>query len=258
MKLLILIVFTLFSTTLSYAQLSVYDGVLKYWNKRDKSDSIAANVFEFHRQVAKTIKSENRGNKNKQTLKNASKYNDYILFSTLGRMVDKVTKEDLTTLPSLSLNDTLINGVLNKNGFIIDSYYTLYAMKNGMSWTDAKTGMIFNTLRAGHLTDLDYKKITDIFLSNNDKLKERYVQNVSHIFRFSGMTYKLMELYPIVEKYAPECKAKEKVMAQYIDYAHLLPGKPAPEFALKNIDGKEFKLSDYRGKYVIIDVWATW
>ncbi|OIV41992.1 TlpA disulfide reductase family protein [Flavobacterium johnsoniae] len=32
----------------------------------------------------------------------------------------------------------------------------------------------------------------------------------------------------------------------------------ATDFALKNLDGKEVKLSDYKGKVVVLDFWATW
>ncbi|MEN6578965.1 MAG: TlpA disulfide reductase family protein [Phycisphaerales bacterium] len=35
-------------------------------------------------------------------------------------------------------------------------------------------------------------------------------------------------------------------------------GKPAPDFALTDIDDKPHKLSDYRGKDVILVFWATW
>lgn len=32
----------------------------------------------------------------------------------------------------------------------------------------------------------------------------------------------------------------------------------APNFTLKDLDGKEVKLSDYKGKVVVLDFWATW
>ncbi|MBU5311440.1 TlpA family protein disulfide reductase [Tissierella carlieri] len=35
-------------------------------------------------------------------------------------------------------------------------------------------------------------------------------------------------------------------------------GKESPDFTLKNLDGEEVSLSDYRGKIVLINFWATW
>ena len=35
-------------------------------------------------------------------------------------------------------------------------------------------------------------------------------------------------------------------------------GKPAPDFTLKSIDGKTVHLSDFRGKAVVVNFWATW
>jgi peroxiredoxin len=37
-----------------------------------------------------------------------------------------------------------------------------------------------------------------------------------------------------------------------------LVGKPAPEFTLQTVDGKAIKLSDLKGKVVVVDFWATW
>src|SRR5712671_5150985 len=35
-------------------------------------------------------------------------------------------------------------------------------------------------------------------------------------------------------------------------------GKMAPDFQLKTLDGKTAKLSDYKGKAVLLNFWATW
>jgi peroxiredoxin len=35
-------------------------------------------------------------------------------------------------------------------------------------------------------------------------------------------------------------------------------GQKAPDFTVRGIDGKEVKLSDYKGKYVMLDFWASW
>lgn len=37
-----------------------------------------------------------------------------------------------------------------------------------------------------------------------------------------------------------------------------LPGKPAPEFSLPTVEGKNASLSDFKGKTVLLDFWATW
>ena len=40
--------------------------------------------------------------------------------------------------------------------------------------------------------------------------------------------------------------------------ASTLEGKPAPDFALTDINGVLHHLSDYRGKVVMLNFWATW
>ncbi|MCS7052155.1 MAG: TlpA family protein disulfide reductase [Ignavibacterium sp.] len=50
------------------------------------------------------------------------------------------------------------------------------------------------------------------------------------------------------------------ITVSFIQYTFANPtdNKKAPEFSLKTLEGKTVKLSDYKGKIVIIDFWATW
>ncbi|MBQ9645389.1 MAG: alpha/beta fold hydrolase [Prevotella sp.] len=38
----------------------------------------------------------------------------------------------------------------------------------------------------------------------------------------------------------------------------LKPGTEAPDFKMKTVEGKSFRLSSLRGKYVVLDFWAAW
>jgi cytochrome oxidase Cu insertion factor (SCO1/SenC/PrrC family) len=40
--------------------------------------------------------------------------------------------------------------------------------------------------------------------------------------------------------------------------ADLAVGKLAPEISGVDVDGRKFKLSDYRGKVVVLDFWGDW
>ena len=40
--------------------------------------------------------------------------------------------------------------------------------------------------------------------------------------------------------------------------APVKPARPAPDFSLPDMDGKIHKLSDYSGKVVLLNFWATW
>jgi peroxiredoxin len=37
-----------------------------------------------------------------------------------------------------------------------------------------------------------------------------------------------------------------------------LVGSPAPEITLKDLQGRDIRLSDFRGKVVLVNFWATW
>jgi hypothetical protein len=48
----------------------------------------------------------------------------------------------------------------------------------------------------------------------------------------------------------------EKAKAGLFDIRHLVVGKEAPDIEGEDQDSKRFKLSDYRGKVVLLDIWS--
>jgi len=51
---------------------------------------------------------------------------------------------------------------------------------------------------------------------------------------------------------------RKELARQYRRWAPLAAGQPAPAFAYKNPAGEPVSLADLRGRYLYVDVWATW
>jgi peroxiredoxin len=51
---------------------------------------------------------------------------------------------------------------------------------------------------------------------------------------------------------------KEAAEKELFVIRNLSIGKTAPDIEGEDLDGKKFKLSDYRGKVVVLDFWAGW
>ena len=60
--------------------------------------------------------------------------------------------------------------------------------------------------------------------------------------------------YTYVKDEAMLVSMKEKIAR----WDQSLPGKMSPDFKAQDINGTEYTLADFRGKYVYIDMWATW
>ena len=52
--------------------------------------------------------------------------------------------------------------------------------------------------------------------------------------------------------------AIQRVERAQFELAHLMPGCPAPEIEGKDLEGRPMKLSDFRGKVVLISFWGDW
>ena len=66
----------------------------------------------------------------------------------------------------------------------------------------------------------------------------------------AALVLALLLLLPLVAAAAPDFAA--------MDIHRYDPPKPAPEFSLPDLEGRQVRLSQLRGKVVLLFYWATW
>ena len=66
----------------------------------------------------------------------------------------------------------------------------------------------------------------------------------------------------VIESYADLTSYRgtlgEAAKAQLFEARNLVVGKVAPDIEGEDVEGHKFKLSDYRGKVVVLDFWGDW
>ena len=69
---------------------------------------------------------------------------------------------------------------------------------------------------------------------------------ISEVTKFMLMSSKERE-----ERDQESNRRFEKMIAELV-------GQPAPDFSFETIEGKKFRLSEFRGQYVLLDFWGSW
>ncbi len=119
-----------------------------------------------------------------------------------------------------------------------------------------------------HEDVLDKKRVIPNLLKDranelkHDELRERYVLSELNKLVISQNIFLLDEVANNITPFVKSNEGKEQLetMKSTINKLVLreMRGKDAFEFKFADTDGKMVKMSDFRGKYVFIDVWATW
>jgi len=108
-----------------------------------------------------------------------------------------------------------------------------------------------------------YKKNLDAFSTDVLDFSHKNIDNLAGFYAISSLDPSLYEQEMMV--YADSIKDKFPKNAAVRDFvthmAELKPlavGQKAPDFELMNEKGKTVKLSDFKGKYTLVDFWASW
>ena len=199
--------------------------------------------------------------------------NEYVKFSY--NADDSVSVEDSVLVENGRFS---ISGKVNKPEFILiymgslndrtnDKYLRFLIDRCDMSvnidkenFSKAKlAGSPLNTALDSLNTLYREKRSEDIFVNYIKSNPESVVSAIILMNIAVGMDYQqLKDLYnPLsdnVKAYPDGVALKEELDK----LERVLPGKEAPDFSAVDINGKEFSLSSLKGKYVILDFWASW
>lgn len=99
-------------------------------------------------------------------------------------------------------------------------------------------------------------RVMKMFIDNNPN-SALSLDLLSRIY----LSFELNEIEAQFNKLGTNVKASEKgvSLAQKIERdKSSLPGNPAPQFTKKDKDGNNVSLSNFAGKYLLIDFWGTW
>lgn len=110
------------------------------------------------------------------------------------------------------------------------------------------------------LQDIDPRSISmeeKLNLIENDTLKGEFLLNEARYIR-SYLGYS--ELMDNFGQYIilPDQQKRSTEIASSLANNETKPGQPAINFSGTDIKGKKISLSDFKGKMVMVDVWATW
>lgn len=90
----------------------------------------------------------------------------------------------------------------------------------------------------------------------NDLLKGYYAMDNLSFFR--AYDDEFIKFKETISPYLQNDYLKEKLKAYEVSIRKFEKGATAFDFAGKDLTGKEYKLSDFKGTVVYVDVWATW
>lgn len=183
---------------------------------------------------------------------------EYIL-NTAGKAND--ISQLLQYIPELCLDAPEVIAFVEKEdgGAFADSYFMLLALKSGASFDEARDGISISTrFPERPLNKYDYDKLKQVFSSSNASLQAIYLERMKFMFCHHGCTVEMADLEDIIQKRCVPSKVQKEVLTLYQQYKRIYVGNPAPLSTLYMMDGQSVTTAAYKGRVVVIDVWATW
>jgi thiol-disulfide isomerase/thioredoxin len=171
-----------------------------------------------------------------------------LYFRYLNKMDDfELSPEYMSYLGAVDVNDSALLGLSIYQSFL-DAYLNSHLEEYYKN----------DSLRAANPSQILYRLNLIDKLYENEAVKQVLAyKSVMNFIQYDGI--KDYDLY--FDKFKEMCPYKpfqDKVQSALAEWQHLKKGQPAYEFTFVDMKGNKISMSDFRGKYVYVDVWATW
>ena len=133
-------------------------------------------------------------------------------------------------------NDSLVNAKTKEFNDEVDAY-----KKHIYDNIDKSTNPIVALFGLGYTRDLEQEKVTKLITS----LEKKFPKNET--------------VKAVVISYNKSiAEAKQQPVQQQSQNNKLAVGSAAPDFTMPDTSGNQISLSSFKGKYVLVDFWASW
>lgn len=92
----------------------------------------------------------------------------------------------------------------------------------------------------------------------NEKVKQTMIRSLALEYLQDNGVKNTVELQNLANAYLTDERLLSEFRAEIEEQDPAAPGKPSPGFEATDAAGKVWTLADLKGKYVYIDMWATW
>ena len=214
-----------------------------------------------------------------------------VMFSVLYSQAQSLTRDDLKKFydtneyiakhhPSRQVIDSLLATLPNANTTItiadmapvfdktmsmlfiskaVDGLYLSDGLRQGIDLDEARDAVSFTTLYPFRRpNDRDYRKLFDVFSVDSPLLHRAYLEKIPFMLRNSGPSEHTGHLRELISANVAESPLKAEALKVIDDFMPLAPGQPAPEVTLLDENGRQRSLADYKGRLLVVDIWATW
>lgn len=132
-----------------------------------------------------------------------------------------------------------------------EMYYTLFLL--GKIYDDISLKSSLDSSKS--LNEIYWQSVSSFSSPISDYLKTR---RVYEIFSFENKLEEALKYYDILKEESPNNSYQNFLNKIVEDALRLQPGRIAPEIIARDINNKKVTLSQFKGKVVYIDFWATW